>query len=117
MEALTTKTVTIASSGTTSTALELTARECVVAFQTASSTFDGTAMALHASLDGGTTYSPVYDVYGNAVSFTIGDDVSGGRTYFVAPEITYGLPKVKFVSNANQGGNETIQVSVRSGSD
>ena len=115
MEPLATTTTTVASGSGTSAAIELAARECLVAFQTASSTFDGTAMALHASLDGGTTYSPVYDVYGNAVSFTIGDDVSGGRVYYVDPVITFGLRKIKLVSNANQGTTETIQLSIRSG--
>ena len=95
-------TATIASSGTTSTAVDFRAN----AFGGIAlpATFTGTTLTFQVSADD-TTYQALNDRYGAAVSMM----VAQGESYPLPTELA-GWPWFKIVSGSSEGGNRSITI-------
>lgn len=105
--------VTITAGGTDSSVLNLLPGEVICGIQLPAA-FKGTALAIHASMDAGASVVPLYDGFGNAVSFTVATLTARG--YYLPTDVFYPLANVKFISNQAQAGNTiTVKVAVREG--
>lgn len=103
---LTYNTVTIASSGTTSGAIDLQGLAlCQIQMPSA---FTGTAITFQSSHDG-TTYNALYNSANTQLSITIGTD----RYYNIAAYDFAGCRYLKIVSNASEGASRTIGLVTR----
>lgn len=98
--------ITIASSGTTSTAVAITDGAAAVVLQLPSA-LTGTALAVHGSADG-TNFYPIY-VDGTALSITH----VNSSIHSLNPRATVGLLAIKLVSNGTEAAERTIGVVVQ----
>jgi len=94
-------TITIASSGTVSGALDLAGRALVGFLLPA--TFTGTAITFQVSVDG-TTYTAVYNTSNAVLSVT----VTQGRVYALAPTDLLCSRYIKLVSGTTENGARSI---------
>jgi len=97
----------IASSGTTSGAIDLQGMALVGLILPA--TFTGTALTFSVCDTLAGTYTPLYDASNSAVSMT----VAQGRAYAVDPANFQGIQFIKIVSNATEGSARTIICSTK----
>ena len=93
--------VTISSSGTVSSALDLQGRALVGFLLPAA--FTGTAVTFQVSADG-VTYTAVYNTSNSALSAT----VTQGREYALSPTDLLTAQYVKLVSGSSEGAARTI---------
>lgn len=98
--------VTIAGSGTTSTAIDFQGRGLVALILPA--TFTGTGVSFQISPDG-VTY---YDCY-NTANTLLSATVTQGRAYMFSPGDLVGIRYLKIVSNATEGGSRTLTLLSR----
>lgn len=106
---LSSSTATIASSASTSDALDCSSGRTLVGI-TLPGTLTGTAMTFTTSTTSGGTYSPVYDVGGaSAYSVTIGTS----RYVALDPAVFAGCRFVKLVSGSTEGGSRAITCHTR----
>jgi len=103
---VTTTTVTIANSGTVSTAAQLFGMRLVGIVTPSALT--GTAMTFQASADG-STYTAMYDTDGNAISYT----VAASRWIPVTADVFGGVPYIKVVSGSSEAAARTITLVVK----
>lgn len=95
--------VTIASGGTVSSALNLTTSgHCVVGLITPG-TLTGTSFTFQASADG-STYNALYDKNGSQYSVT----VSTSRYIYLPPADFAGIPYLKIVSGSTESGGDRV---------
>lgn len=97
-------TTTIASSGTKSGAIDTADYAICICYLPASLT--GTAITFEVSHDG-TTFVPLYDASGAAVSRT----VAASRAFYVPPEVM-AAKQFKLVSGSSEGAARTIAYSM-----
>lgn len=103
---LTYNTVTIASSGTTSGAIDLQGLVlCQIQMPAA---FTGTSITFQSSHDG-TTYQALYDTSGNQLAVTVSTD----RYINIAPTDFAGCRYLKIVSGSTEGGDRIIGLVTR----
>lgn len=69
----------------------------------------GTTVALQASFDDGTTWHPVVDSTGAAVSIT----VTASSLAYLDPVITAALPMIRLVSASTEADARTLQLILR----
>ena len=100
--------IVIATSTTISSVFAVSPGDVIVGIQI-SDTFDGTAITLQNSIDGGATYETVKDIFSNTLSIAITDDTGG--YYAIDPTLMYGMALVKFIAGTAQVANETIKVA------
>ena len=98
--------VTIASSGTVSTAANLLGMRLVGIVTPAALT--GTALTFQGSADG-STYTALYDTAGDAVGATVAAD----RWVVLDPADFAGIPYIKAVSGSAEAAERTITLIVR----
>lgn len=96
--------VTIAASGTVSTAIDVASKSVVGIFV---GTMTGTALTFQASRDG-TTFVPI-DTGAGAYSITIADD----EMYVLNPANFHGAKEIKVVSGSSEGAERTLYVALR----
>lgn len=100
------KTTTIASSGTTTAAIDLTSYSLVGLVMP--SAFTGTALNIKASADG-VTYETMYDTSGNAFSISVG----ANRFIAIAPTDFAAARFIKLVSGSSEASERTITLALR----
>lgn len=96
---------TISSGGTTSGAISVRGGRIAAFYPGAA--FTGTTITLQASVDGGTTFLPVYTSAGAAISYTV---AAGHLTKFDPP--LEGYDYVKVVSGSTEGANRTVTLAL-----
>lgn len=96
-----TSTVTIASSGTVSTAVDLGGHN-LVGIQTPAA-LTGTTMTFQGSVDG-STYNVLYDTDGTALSITVAVD----SLILIVPSDFAAVRYLKLVSGSSEGAERTI---------
>lgn len=96
--------VTIATSGTTSTAHEVRTGYRVLAIETPA-TLTGTAFTFEASADGGTTYRALYNG-GSAYSVNVGTS----RYIALDLDVFEGVRLFRIVSGSTETGTRTINI-------
>lgn len=100
-----TQSVTIASSGTTSTAITLEGGRTVLAIRTPSS-LDGTAFTFQASDDeDGNNF---YDLYNGGTQYSV--NVGASRYVALSPDVMLGVRHLKIVSGSTETASRSIKV-------
>jgi hypothetical protein len=104
--------VTIASSGTTSTAAQIPSGKTLIAVVTPAA-LTGTAFTFEVSDDGGTTYKPVYNE-GTQLSVTVGTSrhvaLDATATRALVGGSAANPTSVKVVSGSSEAASRTIQL-------
>ena len=98
-----TQSVTIASSGTTSTAITIEGGRTVLAIRTPAS-LDGTAFTFQASDDG----DNFYNLYNGGTQYSV--NVGASRYVALSPDVMFGVRHLKIVSGSTETASRSIKV-------
>lgn len=98
-----TDTVTIASSGTTSTAISMTRNRVPLAVLTPAA-LTGTTFTFQASVDG----TNFYDLYNGSSAYSV--TVASSRYIALNPDVFQGVFYIRIVSGSAEGASRTIYI-------